>query len=372
MKVERIEGPGASSRATRAGNWVFVSGQRSGEREGRVIGVGDFRAQAEAALASVAQTLEEAGADLSAIVKLTAYLVDPRDIEAFHAVCARTFPTQPPTGVTVTVSSLQDPGALVEIEAVAYLDEEGKSSISWSNARTAPFSEAIRCGDTIFISGQTAENFGADFNAQLFSVYDNLNDVLARLGAEQKDLIKINYYIVNPLYYRRLYRIREEVFEVDWPGDSVVSVRALDRRGALVECDAVALAPTAKARFINSPDLPPPFNFSNVVVADGLAYVSGQVARDNNKRLILPGDFGAQFRQGLKNVEIALDSVGCTFEHAFKVSCFLSHPGYFEEALAIRHEIFGNAGPAVTCVAVDSMGGFPEALCEIDAIAAVS
>ena len=66
----------------------------------------------------------------------------------------------------------------------------------------------------------------------------------------------------------------------------------------------------SKAEFVNSPELPPPFNFSNVVVADGLAYVSGQVARDKDKNLVLPGDFNAQFRQALKNVEIALDSVG--------------------------------------------------------------
>ena len=158
---------------------------------------------------------------------------------------------------------------------------------------------------------------------------------------------------------------------MDWPGDSVVSVRALDEPGALVECDAVALAPAAKAEFVNSPDLPPPFNFSNVVVADGLAYVSGQVARDKDKNLVLPGDFGAQFRQALKNVEIALNSVGCSFEDAVKMCCFISHPAYFEESLKIRREVFGARAPAVTTVAVDSMGGFPEALCEIDAIAAV-
>ncbi len=370
--MERIEGHGLSTPATRAGDWIFVPGQKSLNKDCSALGRPNFEAQAETALDTLSRVLKQARASLSAIVKLTAYLVDPRDIESFHAICARTFPTHPPTGVTVTVSSLQDPDALIEIEAIAYLNPEGKKPINWSNSRTGPFSDTIKCGHTILISSLTAENSGPDFNDQLFGVYDNTNAALAKLGAGQKDLVKINYYIANPLYYRRLYRIREKVFEVDWPGDSVVSVRALGRPGALVQCDAVALAPTAKAEFVNSPNLPPPFNFSSVVVADGLAYVSGQVARDKNKRLILPGDFNAQFRQGLRNVEIALDSVGCTFEQAVKLSCFLSHPGYFEEALAIRQEIFGNAGPAITCVAVDSMGGFPEALCEIDAIAAVS
>ena len=371
MNVERVEGPGASSQATHAGHWIFVSGQRALAENGSILAPGNFETQAEAALESLAQTLTEAGAALTDIVKLTAYLVDPRDVASFHAVCARTFPSQPPTGATIALSSLQDPDALVEIEACAYLSSGSEESLTYSNSRTRPFSESIRCGDTILISGQTAGKLTSDFDAQLFDVYDGINKALAKLGAEQKDLVKINYFISNPLYYRQLYRIRKEVFEVDWPGDSVVSVRALDTPGALVGCDAVALAPLANAEFVNTPELPPPFNFSNVVVADGLAYVSGQVARDKDKNLVLPGDFGAQFRQGLKNVDIALNSVGCTFEDAVKVSCFISHAGYFEESLHIRREVFGVRAPAVTSVAVDSMGGFPEALCEIDAIAAI-
>lgn len=371
MNVERIEGSGALSQATQAENWVFTSGQRALTENGFILGRGDFTSQAEAALASLARVLDEAGAAFTDIVKLTAYLVNHRDLDTFQDLCARTFPTQPPTGVTVAVSSLSSPDALVEIEACAYLNPGGESPIARSSYRTGPFSEGIRCGDTILISGQTADKLSTDFQTQLFSAYHNINKALARFGAEQKDLVKINYFIANPLYYRQLYRIREEVFEVDWPGDSVVSVRALDTPGSLVECDAVALAPPAKAEFVNTPELPPPFNFSNVVAADGLVYVSGQVARDKDKNLVLPGDFPAQFRQALKNIEIALNSVGCSFNDLVKVSCFISHPAYLQESLEIKREVFGESGPAVTRVAVDSMGGFPEALCEIDAIAAI-
>ena len=369
MKVERIEGSRGLPQATKAGDWIFVSGQRAQDSDGRVVGAGNFKAQVDTAMESVVRVVEEAGGSLSDIVKLTAYVVDPRDVDPFHDICGRIFPTDPPIGTTVAVSSLLNPDALVEIEACARLSSGEGQGVLKSSSRTGPFAEWVRCGDTILVSGQAVR--GGDFEGQLREVYGKLNGALAGLGAGQEDLVKINYFINNPLYYRQLYRIREEVFKVDWPGDSVVSVRALDEPGALVECDVVALAPTAKAEFVNSPDLPPPFNFSNVVVADGLAYVSGQVARDKGKNLVLPGDFGAQFKQGLRNVEIALNSVGCSFEDALKVSCFISHAGYFEESLEIRGEVFGGRAPAVTSVAVDSMGGFPEALCEIDAITAI-
>ena len=377
MKVEPInpsglERSGALSQGTRAGDWIFVSGQRARDTSEQTVGVGNFEDQAERAFEFVAQVLAEAGGDLSDVVKLTAYLVSPLHVEPFHEMCARVFPTHPPAGTTAVVTSLTSPDALIEIEACARLGQNTR----WLTLRTGPFSTGVRTGDTIFTSGQTAasrqgQEPPTDFPSQLHSVYQNLDVSLTEFGAGFSDLVKINYFITNPLYYRELYRIREEVFEVDWPGDSVVSVRSLDTPRALVETDAVALAPPFRAEFVNSPELPPPFNFSNVVVADGLAYVSGQVARDKDKNLVLPGDFDAQFRQALKNVEIALNSVGCSFDNAVKVSCFISHAGYFQQSLNIRREVFKGRPPAVTSVAVDSMGGFPEALCEIDAIAAI-
>ena len=377
MKVEPInpsglERSGALSQGTRAGDWIFVSGQRARDASGQTVGVGDFEAQADRAFECVAQVLAEAGADLFDVSKLTAYLVSPLHIERFHNMCARIFPTHPPTGTTAVVTSLTSPDALIEIEACARIGQNAKRLVQ----KTGPFTAGVKFGNTIFISGQTAaagsnQELPTDFPSQLHSVYQSLEASLKEFGAGFSDLVKINYFITNPLYYRELYRIREEVFEVDWPGDSVVSVRALDTPQALIEGDAVALVPPSKADFVNSPDLPPPFNFSNTVAADGLAYVSGQVARDKYKNLVLPGDFGAQFRHSLKNVEIALNSVGCSFDDVLKLSCFISHPGYFQESLEIRSEVFNGRPPAITNVAVDSMGGFPEALCEIDAIAVV-
>ena len=234
MKVELINPPAlersdALTQGTRAGDWIFVSGQRARDTSGQTVGVGDFETQAERAFECVAQVLAEAGADLSDVVKLTAYLVSPLHVERFHDICARVFPTHPPAGTTAVVASLTSPDALIEIEACARLGQNSKRLTQ----RTGPFSTSVRTGNTIFVSGQTAasrqgQEPPTDFQSQLHSVYQNLDASLTEFGAGFSDLVKINYFITNPLYYRELYRIREEVFEVDWPGDSVVSVRALD------------------------------------------------------------------------------------------------------------------------------------------------
>eukprot|EP00659_Diplonema_papillatum_P020074 gene20074-30875_t len=64
--------------AVRAGNTVYVRGQVGTDFDGNLIGLGDPRAQAEQAMKNVKQLLEEAGSDLSHIVKTTTYLIDPR------------------------------------------------------------------------------------------------------------------------------------------------------------------------------------------------------------------------------------------------------------------------------------------------------
>ena len=57
--------------AVRAGNTIYVRGQVGTDFEGRLVGLGDPRAQAEQAMKNVKQLLEEAGSDLSHIVKTT-------------------------------------------------------------------------------------------------------------------------------------------------------------------------------------------------------------------------------------------------------------------------------------------------------------
>jgi len=64
--------------AVRAGNTIYVRGQVGTDFEGRLVGLGDPRAQAEQAMKNVKQLLEEAGSDLSHIVKTTTYITDPR------------------------------------------------------------------------------------------------------------------------------------------------------------------------------------------------------------------------------------------------------------------------------------------------------
>ena len=96
---------------------VFVSGQVGTTPDGTVLdGAG---AQARQAVANLNAVLDEAGLAPSDLVKLTIYLTDPADVEAFVGAVAASLPQPPPATTMLIVNGLASPQLLVEIEAVA-------------------------------------------------------------------------------------------------------------------------------------------------------------------------------------------------------------------------------------------------------------
>ena len=106
------------SKAARAGDFVFLSGQLGMDANAKLVG-NDIASQTKQTLENIKALLNEAGCELSNVVKATVWLVDLGDFAAFNEVYAGYFPNNPPPRSAVC-SSLVLPGALVEIEVVAY------------------------------------------------------------------------------------------------------------------------------------------------------------------------------------------------------------------------------------------------------------
>ena len=106
------------SKAVRAGDFVMLSGQLGLDAGGRLVG-DDIATQTTQCLANIREILREAGCTLAQVVKSTVWLVNREDFGPFNAIYASHFPSQPPVRSTV-VCGLVLPGALVEIEVIAY------------------------------------------------------------------------------------------------------------------------------------------------------------------------------------------------------------------------------------------------------------
>ena len=110
--------------AVRAGNTVYVRGQVGTDFDGNLIGLGDPASQAEQAMKNIKQLLEEAGSDLSHIVKTTTYITDPRFREAVYKVTGKWLKGVFPISTGLVVQALGQAEWLVEIDIIAVIPDE--------------------------------------------------------------------------------------------------------------------------------------------------------------------------------------------------------------------------------------------------------
>ena len=111
----------------------------------------------------------------------------------------------------------------------------------------APYSQAIKAGGLVFVSGQVAlvpgvtEPVGSDVGEQTEQVLANLRAILEAAGSSLERVVKTTVYLTNLDDFQAMNDMyRMHVGEVP-PARATVEVSALPS-GALVEIDAIALA----------------------------------------------------------------------------------------------------------------------------------
>jgi 2-iminobutanoate/2-iminopropanoate deaminase len=120
-------------------------------------------------------------------------------------------------------------------------------SISTDKAPSAigPYSQAIRSGDLLFISGQipldpaTGEIVSKSLDDQTHQVMRNLGAVLNAAGADFESLIKTTIFLTDINEFPAVNEIYGSYLPEPYPARSTIEVSALPK-GALIEIEAVA------------------------------------------------------------------------------------------------------------------------------------
>lgn len=109
------------------GSIVYISGQVPSDASGKIIGEGDFEAQVEQVFANIKTAVEAAGGVMADIVKLNYFLSDEAnqaDVPKIRPIRDRYLNVEkPPASTFVVVSRLMRQGWLIEIEAIAAIDD---------------------------------------------------------------------------------------------------------------------------------------------------------------------------------------------------------------------------------------------------------
>jgi reactive intermediate/imine deaminase len=104
---------------------IYISGQIAFDKDGKVVGAGDMKAQAEQVFKNLQAALDAAGAKFSDVVKMNSYITDMSKIQAVRDVRARYFGEVTPASTFVQVAGLVRPDLLLEIEIVAVVPIAG-------------------------------------------------------------------------------------------------------------------------------------------------------------------------------------------------------------------------------------------------------
>ena len=113
-------------RAQRVGPHVAVSGTAPVAEDGGVVAPGDAYGQARRCLEIIAAALEELGARPADVVRTRIFVTDIEQWDAIGRAHAEFFGEDRPACTMVEVARLIDPDMLVEIEADAIVDREGR------------------------------------------------------------------------------------------------------------------------------------------------------------------------------------------------------------------------------------------------------
>jgi len=116
-------------------------------------------------------------------------------------------------------------------------------------AEAAPglWSNAIRTGDTLYISGQVARPFdgspslvGSDEYSQAKQIFSRIERIVKAAGGTMDNLVKMTIFMVDITKNTEVWRARKEFFSGDFPASTLVEVRSLAKPDVLVEIESIA------------------------------------------------------------------------------------------------------------------------------------
>src|SRR5271170_1114843 len=121
-----------------------------------------------------------------------------------------------------------------------------KQIISTADAPAAIgiYSQAVRVGNTIWVSGQipldpaTKELVGGGIEAQIRQVFQNLKAIVVAAGASLDDVVKATVFLVDLSHFALVNKIMAEYFREPYPARAAIGVVALPR-GAEIEVECI-------------------------------------------------------------------------------------------------------------------------------------
>jgi len=373
----------------RAGNFVFITGQTAFDEHGKLVGVGDARAQAEQACENIKRLVALAGGTLDDVVKMVVYVTDRAHRQVTYPVIRRYFPRAWPCGTGYIVPGLARPELLIEIDAWAFIDDHRaqKKLLRTQNldrmgvpGSSGVAAQAYRAGNLVYLQGQVGWTLDGELRgrgdpgAQARQAMENVQALMQQAGGSLADIVRV----VTTVTDRKDRATSYPVIKDHWPGlpppGTGLIVDGLATEDLKIEVDAWGFidTPEARKRVVRSHDL----NMAGMLGSTGRAaqcvragnwvFLQGQVGWTLEGELVAVGDAAGQARQAMENIKALMELAGGSLADVVRVVVYVTDRAVRDVAYPVIKQYWGGLWPCGTGVVVKGLAR-PEMLLEIDA-----
>jgi enamine deaminase RidA (YjgF/YER057c/UK114 family) len=388
------------SHGLKCGDMIFIGGQADIDATAKVTCPNDLQAQTRIAMTDICTILGGLGADAGDLVKLTAFyvLAQEDDENRILDIIASFFTDQQIPGPAITLVPVEThcfDGLSIEIEAIAMRGQNGERlarSAAWiadGCKLPAAFSQAIKCRQMIFTSGQIAEDENGNIMArgslpeQSRCVLDKLQRLLHGLGADLYDSVKANVFNVEPGQqedWKAAALVRASHFREPGPVATGLSLKRMARDGLMLRYDVIAMRGEDGARLQREPawptghwDWPVHLPYRHGLKVGDLVFLGGQVSLSSTGAVIDPGEMKPQTETAMINIQKVLEELGVGLENIVKINAFyVGTQGEkdLRENASVRSKYYRPPGPVSTGIPFPYLA-YEDMLIEIDCIAMI-
>ena len=245
--------------AVRANDQVFLTGATGLTPGGGFIGEGDPAAQADNAMNVVRALLDEAGARMEDICKVTTYVTDLSYRWQVYPVLAEHLRGVNPVSTGLVISALARPELDFEIDVFAVVPRDGSEHQRFRlfNTRSKDplftgldygLARAVRANDLVYLQGQTGWTFDGDFvglgdpAAQADNAMRCVRTLLEEAGSRMEDICKVITYVKDASHRKVVYPVLAEHMRGVRPVSTGLVVEGFGRPEVDFEIDVFAVA----------------------------------------------------------------------------------------------------------------------------------
>jgi len=327
----------------------------NGGRE--LVGEGDLTKQIDQVFVNLQAVLKGSGTDLDQIIKMNIYVDALETADLFLAkmkvaLNAKVCPT-----VSVVITPLPCPGALVAVDAVATCEAKGEVELFHrvdfrsSNVRLADVSVAP-VGGIVFFSGQPDKTQPRSEAAN--SSLSALLEIAEQLDVDKNQILQIKVFIDDPLQAEEVL----DVLDQNFPDQAIPPVIFVKwTASAPIEIEMIAHlplddeTPDEPLTFYTPPGVEASPKFSRValVETDRLIFIGGLTAQES-------GDGETQVRDVFSQLESILNEMGGDMTHLVKATYYVTDSDASDALGLLRPEYYDPARPpAASLVRVDGV-----------------